>query len=195
MYWTVPNLLSYSRFLFVLILLIVFFNGSVLAFIALYALAWSTDILDGMIARATHQTSVFGQHIDSLADTCLELLSVYVIYMNAPWIAHTLFWPLTALGICFGIMVLVSWQRLGKVQLLHTILFKISSVGIGTVTISSFFFDVQLMTMVVIGIIMLACIEAIALFLAYGNINADTRSFFSAYRDTHHNITSDESAR
>ena len=65
---TAPNLLTGFRFLASPVLIWLAWNGLSLAFMILLAVAFLTDILDGFVARLTHQASHFGAQLDSWAD-------------------------------------------------------------------------------------------------------------------------------
>lgn len=89
----VPNILSISRIIFVILLIFFYKNGSL--FIGLYTAAVVSDLLDGFIARRTNNQSRFGARLDSFADVCMYGIVIVVIFYWArdllkpfiPWIA------------------------------------------------------------------------------------------------------------
>lgn len=69
-----PNLLSAYRIAAVPLLLVFFFIGGETATwinVIIYAVACITDYMDGVIARSTGQTSVFGKFLDATSDKIL----------------------------------------------------------------------------------------------------------------------------
>ncbi|MCO7124466.1 CDP-alcohol phosphatidyltransferase family protein [Sporolactobacillus shoreicorticis] len=64
-----PNVLSISRIIFVILLLFTYKNSWI--FVVLYAAAGLTDLLDGPIARRTNSQSRFGARLDSFADVMM----------------------------------------------------------------------------------------------------------------------------
>jgi cardiolipin synthase len=87
---TVPNVLSILRIILVPIFIIYMLNNRTLASLVVFIIAGVSDALDGFIARAFHQKSNLGAHLDPLADKVL-LISAYVtlaIFGRIPsWLA------------------------------------------------------------------------------------------------------------
>ncbi len=70
--FTTANLLTFTRLVLTLVFLWVFCaEGSRLAGTIIYAIAASSDFLDGMIARATNTVSWFGKVLDPIVDRML----------------------------------------------------------------------------------------------------------------------------
>jgi len=76
--WTVPNALTIFRLLLVPVLWVVMLmeQNDMWGF-AVFAIATSTDVLDGIIARKTNSITDFGKLMDPLADK-LMVLSVLI---------------------------------------------------------------------------------------------------------------------
>lgn len=73
-FYNLPNLLSFYRIACVPVLLFFFYiGGSTATWINCFLFFWAciSDLADGMIARRTGQTSVFGQFIDHASDKIL----------------------------------------------------------------------------------------------------------------------------
>ncbi len=93
--YTVANIVTLLRLILVPIFFAVMINGEndVLAF-ALFAIAASTDWLDGQIARRTGTVTALGKAIDPLVDRLLiasGLLGLYVVDRLPLWIMIVLF--------------------------------------------------------------------------------------------------------
>jgi CDP-diacylglycerol--glycerol-3-phosphate 3-phosphatidyltransferase len=75
---TIPNLITLSRILLMLIATALYFSGWQGIAIALAVLAGVTDYLDGAIARATGQVTRLGEILDQFCDLCYESLALTV---------------------------------------------------------------------------------------------------------------------
>jgi len=65
---TIPNILSVSRLIFLPLVLFFLFRRSSLAAIVVMLFSWSTDALDGYLARRLNQVSDTGRVLDHLVD-------------------------------------------------------------------------------------------------------------------------------
>lgn len=73
---TLPNVISFVRLCLVPVFLALLSAGQNLAATLLYALAASTDWVDGQIARRTHTVSKLGQLLDPAVDRILMITGV-----------------------------------------------------------------------------------------------------------------------
>jgi phosphatidylglycerophosphate synthase len=81
---TFPNILSLLRFFLGFSLFVIAWLDEEMVFIGVLICAFFLDLVDGPIARWTHQTSEFGSWLDSFAD-----FSVYIAFIaGAYWL-----WP------------------------------------------------------------------------------------------------------
>lgn len=78
---TVPNLISAIRLCLVPIFLVLLLNGYNLMATFLFALAASTDWVDGQIARRTNQVSRLGQLLDPAVDRILMICGVLGLFL------------------------------------------------------------------------------------------------------------------
>jgi cardiolipin synthase (CMP-forming) len=93
--YTVANIVTVLRLILVPFFFAVLINGShdVLAFV-LFAIAASTDWLDGQIARRTGTVTALGQAIDPLVDRLLiaaGVLGLYIEHRLPLWVVLALF--------------------------------------------------------------------------------------------------------
>jgi cardiolipin synthase (CMP-forming) len=65
---TVPNILSVSRIILLPIVLLLLFKRQNAAAVAVMVVSWSTDALDGYLARKLNQVSNLGRVLDHLVD-------------------------------------------------------------------------------------------------------------------------------
>jgi cardiolipin synthase len=65
---TVPNILSVSRLILLPVVLLLLLKRQGTAAVAVMLVSWSTDALDGYVARRLHQVSNLGRVLDHLVD-------------------------------------------------------------------------------------------------------------------------------
>ncbi len=94
---SIPNLLTIFRIIVVPLLVLLFYiHGPVAIWTAvvLFTLAGISDYFDGKIARATGQTSAFGQFLDPIADKLLIVVSLFLVvafeHLTGYWILAAL---------------------------------------------------------------------------------------------------------
>jgi len=113
----IPNLLSMSRIVLCLPLLLV--DAMTSPFWVLYLIAGLTDILDGFLARRWGVESKFGARLDSMADFVFVIAVGYKLfpYLKLP----------TALWMMIGLIALVktanaisSYMVKHRIEFLHT---------------------------------------------------------------------------
>lgn len=74
--FTIPNVISFIRLCMIPAYFVLLLNGFDLLATLLFALAASTDFLDGQIARRTHTVSRLGQLLDPAVDRLLMVFGV-----------------------------------------------------------------------------------------------------------------------
>lgn len=74
--FTLPNFISFIRLLMIPIFLVLLFHDLNLAATLLFAIAASTDWVDGQLARRTNQVSRLGQLLDPAVDRLLMIAGV-----------------------------------------------------------------------------------------------------------------------
>ena len=121
---TLPNMLGLARIaatpVVVLLLLLPFPGAGLLAFV-IYAVAASTDYLDGRIARARNEVSALGVFLDLTADKVLVagvLIAMVEVGVLPTWIVATLLIrELVVQGVrqvAASASVVIAARRLGK---------------------------------------------------------------------------------
>lgn len=74
--FTLPNVISFIRLLMIPVFLVLLFHDLNLAATLLFAIAASTDWVDGQVARRTNQVSKLGQLLDPAVDRLLMIAGV-----------------------------------------------------------------------------------------------------------------------
>ncbi len=81
-FWTIPNLLSIFRILFVVPIAYFVWKDQLRPVIVLALLSIASDYLDGIIARRFHQISEWGKLLDPLADKLAVAVILIVLYLK-----------------------------------------------------------------------------------------------------------------
>lgn len=138
---TIPNALTFLRIVGALCL--IFLKPLFGAFLLLYFFCGISDVLDGVIARATKTTSTFGRTLDSIADLffyAVMLIRVFpVMYEALPrWIWF----------IVLGIILVriasysVAFVKTGRFSAVHNVMNKISGVFVFLIPFFIFFGEI-----------------------------------------------------
>lgn len=81
--WNVPNILTLSRLVLALIVLLLIDQAWYFTALVLFAFAAVTDALDGFVARRLGQTTALGRQLDPLVDK-LVMTGVFVYLLTVP---------------------------------------------------------------------------------------------------------------
>lgn len=107
--WTIPNILTMLRILFVPIFIYLYLNGYHFASAMMILLCGMTDFLDGYIARHYNQISELGKALDPFADKLLQLAIVFCLIFT---IKHMIW--LFLLFVIKEASMLICWILLKK---------------------------------------------------------------------------------
>ena len=107
--WTIPNILTFLRILFVPVFIYLYLNGYHTASAVTILICGLTDFLDGYIARHYNQVSELGKALDPVADKLLQLAIVFVLIFT---VKHMIW--LFLLFIIKEASMLICWLLLKK---------------------------------------------------------------------------------
>lgn len=135
--WNVPNVLSMFRLLLVPVfwVMMVGLKKNYWA-LGVFVLATATDMLDGFIARKTHQITDFGKLLDPLADKLMTLsvLVTLLIRRIIPWT------PVVLIGIKEMLMLTGGIVLYNKKIVVHSLFVgKLAQVAVCAALALSFF--------------------------------------------------------
>jgi phosphatidylglycerophosphate synthase len=99
-----------------------------------YFLLGLTDIIDGMVARARHETSAFGMFLDPLADI-LSTTAVYTVFLVDGFIPRWLYALMLLRYLPLAAASLVLTRRFGPIDFRSTVPGKIVGVVQGSVAL------------------------------------------------------------
>ncbi len=185
--FTIPNLLSASRLVFLPVLFVLAEKDLRLAFLAGYVILGSTDFFDGFIARRFNQKSEIGKQLDSLADLFFYVSTAYFIYKLYPQyitpngILLTIFFSLLFLSF------IISGIICRKPIMMHTFLLKLNGVLVYFLVIFSFITNTTLFVAAILIIYLVGFTEEILIFLQFGDVDPDTVSILKLYKTRREN--------
>jgi CDP-diacylglycerol--glycerol-3-phosphate 3-phosphatidyltransferase len=178
----VPNILSAMRLVMAPILLALAWFGYPRAFLVCFTGSLLSDMADGFLARARHQTSELGAKLDSWGDLAMYL----TLPLSAWWLWSDLIlreWPWVALALgSFVIPTLVGLAKYGRLTSYHTYGAKLSALIMGPAMLVLFAFDYPWPFRLAALIFLLAEIEEIAITAVLPEWHADVRSLVHARR-------------
>lgn len=124
-----PNALSALRIAVSPAMLMVAIGGERAWFVALLAVALTTDALDGFLARRFNARTDLGRKLDSAADYLTLVVGLAGIALLWPDIMRReLPWVATAVGSFFAVII-YGFLRLGRAPCHHTWLSKLGAVA------------------------------------------------------------------
>jgi phosphatidylglycerophosphate synthase len=135
---TAPNLLTSARLLMLPLLWILAAAGAERLLGLGIAVAASTDVLDGILARALRLRSEFGSRLDSIADHLLSAsVLIWLVWLKPEFTSRFAHW-LLAWAVLAMLTLWVGWRRFRKIGDLHLISAKAAMV-LGYLFVSALF--------------------------------------------------------
>ena len=147
-------------------------------------ISYSTDAIDGYLARKLKITSPRGSQLDSFGDQITLIIGLIgLFYFENEFIKTNLTIILIAF-IPYIIQMLLAFYKYGKATAFHTYLAKISAVVQSFFILWSLFFNAEyslFYLMIIVGI--LETIEEVSLIFMYDDWVSDVKSIFWALKD------------
>jgi phosphatidylglycerophosphate synthase len=179
---TLPNLLTGFRFVAAPGLLWLAWQGYGIAFMILLAIAFLTDLLDGLAARLTGQMSEFGATLDSWADVIIYL----TIALGCWWlwpdvVRRELIYVVLIVASCL-LPAIAGFSKFGRFTSYHTWGVKIAAASMGISLYVMFLGGPEWPFRVAAVICILAAIEEIALTLLLSEPESNVRSVYDVLK-------------
>ena len=175
---TLPNLISSIRFIAAPIMLWLAWNGYGVAFMAVLALSFLTDVLDGLAARLTGQMTQFGAMLDTWAD----LVTYMTIGFGSWWlwsdIVHREDIYLYIILACFLIPALFSTIKFDTYVSYHTWGVKIAAASIGLSLYPLFLGGPAWPFRIAVFIYVVAALEEVAITLTLNKEQSNVRTLW-----------------
>ena len=175
---TLPNMISSIRFIAAPIMLWLAWNGYGMAFMAVLALSFLTDVLDGLAARLTGQMTQFGAMLDTWAD----LITYMTIGFGSWWlwsdIVHREDTYLYIILACFLIPALLGTIKFDTYVSYHTWGVKIAAASIGLSLYPLFLGGPAWPFRIAVFIYVIAALEEVAITLTLNKIQSNVRTLW-----------------
>lgn len=182
--FNIADWLSFYRIFAAPFLLLIIWSGNRELFSWLLVLSYSTDMIDGFLARKLNITSPRGSQLDSIGDQCTLLVGfIGLLIFENDFIRTNYQWILIPLLLYF-FQMLIAFRKYGKATAFHTYLAKLSAVVQALFILWLLFFGPVywlFYSMIVIGVI--ETIEEILLIYLYPKWVAGVKGYFWAKRD------------
>jgi len=182
--FNIADWFSFYRIFAAPMLLVLLWMDQRQIFTWLLLVSYSTDAIDGFLARKLKITSSRGSQLDSFGDQItliIGLLGLVVFeyeFMKENWLLICIAF------IPYIIQMILAYKKYGKATAFHTYMAKLSAVVQSGFILYSLFFspDYTLFyIMIIIGV--LETIEEIALIFMYDNWASDVKGIYWAMRD------------
>jgi phosphatidylglycerophosphate synthase len=184
---TLPNLLTGFRFVAAVGLLWLAWQGYGIAFMVLLAIAFLTDLLDGLAARLMGQVSQFGATLDSWADVIIYLTTAIGCWWLWPNVVYReLVFVVLMLASCL-LPAMVGFSKFGCFTSYHTWGVKIAAAAMGLSLYVLFFGGPAWPFRLAAVICILAAIEEIALTLLLSESESNVRSIWDVLKRSKQN--------
>ena len=178
----VPNALSLFRIGMVPLLGALAWRGETNAFLVCFGVALASDVLDGIVARSSGETSALGARLDSLGD-----LATYTVLPVCAW----WLWPdvLRAHAVAFAVAVVaylaplaVGFLRYRRMTSYHTWAAKLTAVWMGGALLALFWGGVAWPFYVGVALLVAECAEEIAISCVLPRWKSDVPTLWHALR-------------
>jgi cardiolipin synthase (CMP-forming) len=162
-----PNVLTATRLALIPVLWALALSGTQRELAIGIAIAVSTDVLDGLIARAFNVRTELGSRLDSIADHLLSVsVLVWLVLLKPDFAARFAPWLIALAALGVGTLA-VGWFRFRRVGDLHLYSSKLAMVMSYLLIVALFFFDTYdpMHVRIVIGLCFVAIAESLAVYL------------------------------
>ena len=179
---TLPNLLTGFRFIAAPGLLWLAWQNHGIAFMILLAVAFLTDLLDGLAARLTGQVSQFGATLDSWADVITYLTIAIACWWLWPDVVHReLIYVVLIVASCL-LPAFAGFSKFGRFTSYHTWGVKIAAASMGLSLYVMFLGGPAWPFRMAAVICILAAVEEIALTLLLSEPESNVRSVWDVLK-------------
>ena len=181
--FTIPNILSASRIIFLPVLVYLVLIDARLAFLWVYLLIGATDALDGYVARHFNQVSELGKTIDSVADLFFYISTAWFLYQLYPdYILANQTLLFSFLGL-LAFSFILSAIIVKAPVMMHTNMLRWAAVLVYALVISSYFVDTTLFVRFILIFYLVGFTEEILIFIFYPDFDRDAKSLWHLYQD------------
>ena len=182
--FNIADWFSFYRISIAPFLLILIWIDERLFFTWLLLISYSTDAIDGYLARKLKITSARGAQLDSLGDQLTLIIGfIGLIYFETDFI-KTNFVIITIAFTPYIIQMIMAYAKYGKATSFHTYLAKLSAILQSVFILWSLFFDPDYaLFYIMICVSILETIEEITLIFMYAHWVSDVKGIYWALKD------------
>ena len=147
-------------------------------------ISYSTDAIDGYLARKLKITSPRGSQLDSFGDQLTLIMGLIGLFYFETDFIETNYVIILIAFVPYIVQMLIAYYKYGKATAFHTYLAKLSAIMQSAFILWSLFFSPEytlFYIMIVIGL--LETFEEITLIFMYEKWVSDVKSFFWALKD------------
>ena len=147
-------------------------------------ISYSTDAIDGFLARQLKISSPRGSQLDSIGDQITLIIGLIGLFIfENEFIINNLVLIIIAF-IPYIIQMIIAYLKYGKATAFHTYLAKLSAIMQSVFILWSLFFSPDyVLFYIMIGIGLLETFEEITLIFMYDNWASDIKGIYWALRD------------
>ena len=182
--FNIADWFSFYRIMAVPILISLIWFGEREWFSWMLLLSYSTDAIDGFLARRLKITSARGSQLDSIGDQLTLVIGLIgLFFFEYVFIAENYLLIFIAF-VPYLIQMYIAFVKYGKATAFHTYLAKMSAITQGIFILWLLFFGpVYWLFYVMIALGVLETIEEITLIFMYDNWVEDVKGYFWALKD------------
>lgn len=182
--FNIADWFSFYRILAIPLLAAALVWGSRDLFTWLLLISYSTDMIDGQLARRLNLSSSRGAQLDSIGDQLTLAAGLVGIWVYETAFVYEYIWPI-GLGLSLYLLQMVlAYFKYGKATAFHTYMAKTSALLQGVFVLWALFFGpVIWLFWIVIIVGVLETAEEITLIFMYDTWVKDVKNYFWALRD------------
>lgn len=182
--FNIADWFSFYRIAAAPVLLLLIWYDQRLIFSWLLLVSYSTDAIDGFLARRLKITSPRGSQLDSFGDQITLITGLLGLYFfETDFILSNLTVILIAF-IPYSIQMVLAYIKYGKATAFHTYLAKSSAVMQSAfILFALFFYPENVLFYIMIGMGILETLEEIILIFMHDSWTSDIKGIYWAYRD------------
>ena len=182
--YNIADWFSFYRIFAAPFLLVFLWFGNREIFTWLLLISYSTDAIDGFLARRLKITSPRGSQLDSMGDQITLIIGLIGLFVfEHDFILENLFIIVIAF-IPYIVQMIIAYLKYGKATAFHTYLAKISAIMQSVFILWALFFSPNYtLFYIMIGIGLLETFEEITLIYMYDHWASDIKGIYWALRD------------
>jgi CDP-diacylglycerol--glycerol-3-phosphate 3-phosphatidyltransferase len=182
--FNIADWFSFYRIIAAPFLILLLWLDEQMLFACFLLISYSTDAIDGYLARKLKITSPRGSQLDSFGDQITLIIGLIGLYVFENNFIKINLYLIVVSFIPYSIQMLIAYYKYGKATAFHTYLAKISAIIQSAFILWSLFFSPNyslFYIMIVFGV--LETIEEITLIFMYDYWTSDIKGVYWALKD------------